>query len=62
MRATANWTVQAHWTVGGDRRSYAPVTAATLDEARRLADEMAETLSHFVGLEIRIEPESDRTC
>jgi hypothetical protein len=55
------WTVQAHWSVGGDQRSYSPVRASTRAAARRLADEMAETLSHFVGLEIRIEPEGDRS-
>ena len=56
MSALPGWQVQAHWVVGDDARSYAPVHAATRGEALRLADEMADTLSHFVGLEIRIEP------
>lgn len=59
MSEPPGWTVQAHWSDGADRRSYAPVRTATRDEARRVADEMVETLSHFVDLEIRIEPESE---
>ena len=56
MTDERGFTVQAHWVVGDDERSYAPVAVSTRDEARRVAEEMAETLSHFVGLEILIEP------
>ena len=55
MTSPTGWRVQAHWLDGDRPRSYAPVHAGTRDEALRIADEMADTLSHFVGLEIRIE-------
>lgn len=36
MSEPSGWTVQAHWSVGDERRSYAPVDVAT--EAYRLAE------------------------
>jgi hypothetical protein len=54
--ADSSLRVQAVWTVGGERRSYAPV----FFEERRAADEagreMAATLRHFPTLEVVVAP------
>lgn len=55
MSDAISWRVQAHWIDGAERRSYAPVVVPSRAEAQLLAEEMAETLSHFVGLEISID-------
>lgn len=55
MSGPVTWQVQAHRLLGDRSQSYAPVHSATRADALWLADEMADTLSQFVGLEIRIE-------
>jgi hypothetical protein len=49
------WRVQAFWRVGTDQRSYAPVFVVTEAEARDVAADMAQTLSHFVDLDVRVD-------
>ena len=49
------WRVQAHWTVGSEARSYAPVFVASETEALATAEEIAATLAHFPTLEVRVE-------
>ncbi|MCP4957687.1 MAG: hypothetical protein GY925_00305 [Actinomycetia bacterium] len=55
MRKETIWRVQAHWRVGDESRSYAPVLLTSRRDAERAADEMRDTLSHFVGLEVSVE-------
>ena len=50
------WRVQAFWTVGGERRSYAPVFCEGRDAADRTAEEMAATLRHLPTLEVVVAP------
>lgn len=53
------WRLQASWSVGDARRSYAPLWEDSESEAEQAAAEMLKTLDHFVALEISIEPVSD---
>lgn len=51
---SSRWRVQAHWTVGNDKKSYAPVFKTTREAAEVTAKEMRRTLSHFPTLDVRI--------
>jgi hypothetical protein len=49
------WRVQATWTAGGERRSYAPVFHDSEAEALREREGMEDTLAHFPTLEVTVE-------
>ncbi|HEV2774208.1 MAG TPA: hypothetical protein VGV90_01320 [Solirubrobacteraceae bacterium] len=49
------WRVQATWTVGGDKREYAPVFVRTKARAARTSREMEKTLAHFPTLVVTVE-------
>lgn len=57
-----SWRIQAHWQVGDEQRSYKPTYVRTRLQARKVARDMARTLSHFVDLTITVDPVDRETA
>ena len=60
MSRRTMWRVQAHWTVGGEERSYQPSYVTSQRAARRAVRSAKRTLAHFPTLWMSVD-EVDRS-